>query len=299
MKFGKLEDVSEVDFSLPDDHISTTHFFNQIDKPASHSIIYTGATSWNNDAWKGRIYPEKTPKTRYIQEYGRQFNSIELNATHYRTPSDSTIEKWVQNTPDDFRFCPKILQAISHRNDMLANTELVDNFILQLSKIEGKMGQCFIQLPPYFKEKNLEYLDQFLRNWPREIPLAVEVRDGALHEEKAFADYISVLQGHNATPLITDVSGRRDLMHMSVIDKRVFVRWVGNGLVPSDYSRIDEWIERLESWTKKGVEEIYFMLHQPENDKTPEIAEYLYQKITENSLFTHRGPRIIKQHNLF
>lgn len=296
MKFGKVENIAGIDFSLP-----TDYFQHLKVSDTERAKIYTGATSWINPAWKGSLYPEKTRKDDFLRLYSRNFNSIELNATHYRTPSDKSIETWLAETPDDFRFCPKILQAISHRNDMLASTDVVNNFIVQLSKIGEKLGQCFIQLPPYFKHKNLSYLDQFLQAWPMEMALAVELRDTEMHASKAyFSDYLEVLTKNNCSPLITDVSGRRDLLHMAVNNEKVFVRWVGNGLHETDFNRIKEWILRMETWAQNGVQEIYFMLHEPENLKTPEIAEFLARELENNQYLDHRGPKLIQEPpNLF
>jgi len=295
MKFGKLDNVDQVDFSIPNDQLLFA-------SPRSEkTTVYTGATSWNNNNWKGTLYPETTKKTDFISRYSEQFNSIELNATHYRTPSDNTIDIWYNETSKDFKFCPKILQAISHRNDMLHNEELVNRFIVQLSKLGDKLGQCFLQLPPYFKYRNLPYLDAFLKVWPVEMPLAVELRNEEMHtNEKQFTSYIKTLTQNNCTPLITDVSGRRDLMHMTITNPTVFIRWVGNGLHKTDFERLKEWKGRINEWVSNGVKTIYFMLHEPENLKTPEIAEFFAQELENIQYIDHRGPKLIKeQPNLF
>ncbi|WP_235298958.1 DUF72 domain-containing protein [Portibacter marinus] len=295
MKFGKLENIDQVDFTLPEDRV----IFEA--DPSDSIKIYTGATSWNKNEWKGVLYPEKAKKADFIRHYGKQFNSIELNATHYRTPSDQTIETWVNETPDDFRFCPKVLQAISHRHNMLSNENLVNNFIVQLSKLGKKMGQTFLQLPPYFKYESLPYLKSFLKSWPEEIPLAIELRNEEMHNnENYFEAYIDILSQYHCTPLITDVSGRRDLMHMTLNGPKVFIRWVGNGLHPSDYARILEWKERIKTWKQYGVQEVYFMLHEPDNLKTPEIAEIFSKELENIQYIDQRGPKLIQeQPNLF
>ena len=299
MKFGKLESIENVDFTLPNDHLSN---FEAI-TPEKDGIakLYTGATSWINPQWKNVIYPSKAKKKDFLYDYSRQFNGIELNGTHYRTPTDKSIETWVKETPSDFRFCPKILQAISHRKDMLHNRDLVNNFVVQLSKLEDKLGATFIQLPPYFTHANLAYLEKFLEAWPIEMKLAVEVRNHALHDNiDQFNDYLFILKKYNCIPVITDVAGARSLMHMAVNIDTVFIRWVGNDLHTSDLDRIDEWVIRLSEWAMKGVKEIYFMLHEPENEKTPKIANYMASQIKNYPYIAHRGPKLINEMpNLF
>jgi uncharacterized protein YecE (DUF72 family) len=163
------------------------------------------------------------------------------------------------------------------------------------------MGCVFIQLPPYFTHKNLVYLDSFLSTWPKELKISVEVRDeGIFKNENEFEDYIKILNEHQAIPCITDVSGRRDLMHMYVNSSTVFIRWVGNDLHPTDFNRLKDWINRLEEWRLRGVSEIYFMLHEPENDKVPEIASFFASELKNKPYIEHRGPKLIeKTPNLF
>ena len=299
MKFGKLENIEDVDFSLPVDHDTNNDFFDS--NTNSNSTLYSGATSWINSNWKGIIYSEKIKKSDFLSQYSKQFNSIELNATHYRTPEDKTIDTWKNETPDDFRFCPKILQAISHRKDMVANKELFDRFCIQISKLEEKLGCCFLQLPPYFKEANLPYLEKFLQKWPSDLRIAVELRNEEMHKENdQFNRYLELLTKYNASPLITDVAGRRDIIHMVLNTDVVFVRWVGNALHSSDYTRIKEWVKRLDIWSQNGANDIYFHLHEPENEKTPQIASYLATELRNIQYITHRGPKILEEPpNLF
>lgn len=296
MKFGKLEDISQVDFTLPSDY----PIFPDL-KSSEKAKIYTGATSWNNDHWKNVIYTDKTRKKDYGLVYSKHFNALEFNSTHYRTPSDSSIEKWINETVEDFKFCPKILQAISHRKNMVENKELLNKFIIQLSKFGDKLGTSFIQLPPYFKASNLHYLEAFLKVWPQEMSIAVELRDQGIHANTDdFKNYYDILTKYGAIPLITDVSGRRDILHMAVNSDIVFVRWVGNGLHETDYTRLEDWKCRIKNWADKGVKDVYFMIHQPDNEKTPEIAAFFDNLFENYEYIEHRGPKIIqKVPNLF
>jgi uncharacterized protein YecE (DUF72 family) len=71
------------------------------------------------------------------------------------------------------------------------------------------------------------------------------------------------------------------------------VRFVGNGLHPSDYSRIDEWVGRLKEWAEQGISEIYFFPHEPDNLLAPDLSVYLLEKIQkEIPSSTVRGPRL-------
>ena len=86
MKFGKLQDISKVDFTLPPDAGENELFFDRLPK-SENVTIYIGCTGWSMKEWVGRVYPKGTKTKDYLQHYGKQFNTIELNTTHYRIPS--------------------------------------------------------------------------------------------------------------------------------------------------------------------------------------------------------------------
>ena len=55
--------------------------------------------------------------------------------------------------------------------------------------------------------------------------------------------------------MITDTAGRRDCAHMHLTIPKAFIRYVGNSLHPTDYTRIDVWVERMKYWLDHGMEE--------------------------------------------
>ena len=48
--------------------------------------------------------------------------------------------------------------------------------------------------------------------------------------------------------MITDTAGRRDCAHMHLTIPKVFIRYVGNSLHPTDYTRSDAWVQRMKYW---------------------------------------------------
>ncbi len=80
MKFGSVENPEAIDFTLPEDHPDTLKVLNQ--KGGGELEAYVGCAKWNKSDLKG-FYPRGTKDE--LTYYSRQFNSIELNATHYKT----------------------------------------------------------------------------------------------------------------------------------------------------------------------------------------------------------------------
>ncbi len=288
MKFGKLPDIGDVDFSLPPFPAFNSHLPPVAAAEAHHQPgWYIGCTGWSMKEWVGSVYPSGTPARKYLEAYGRQFNTIELNTTHYRIPTAETIGKWYRETPGDFRFCPKVPQSISHARDLGLGQSQIEAFCRAVSGLEEKMGCCFLQLPPYFDQSCVRQLEAFLSAWPQELSLAVEARHPSwFATENSRNTFFSTLHRHGAAAVITDVAGRRDVCHLGLTAPLAMIRFVGNGLHPTDFSRIDRWVEVLMKW-KDRLHAVYFFLHEPDNILAPRLAAYLGAKLREAGVQKH------------
>ena len=299
MKFGKLQDISKVDFTLPQDAASNKALFDRLPK-FDKAKIFIGCTGWSMKEWVGRVYPKGTKTKDYLQHYGKQFNTIELNTTHYRIPSFDMIQKWYKETPADFRFCPKIPQTISHRNDMGLRDGSLQLFCESIIGLKEKLGCCFMQMPPYFSVKEIARLRLFLEQFPHEIPLALEFRHESWFESEHNLSLASdLLMQYGKAIVITDVAGRRDVLHTRLTNQIAMVRYVGNAgektLHPTDFERLDAWVQKLKGWTEKGISEVYFFTHEPDNLLAPEAADYFAKAIQENIPAITRGPEFIDE----
>lgn len=291
MKFGKLADISQVDFTLPPDPAGNKKVLQALDAPEGLPTCFIGCTGWSMPEWIGKVYPKGAKSKDFLKYYSQQFNTIEFNTTHYRIPNFSTVEKWYNESAPGFKFCPKIPQTISHSRDLGGNNDSLERFTDVILGLQEKLGACFVQFPPYFGHDRLGLLENFLQRWPRSIDLAVEVRHESWFEtETKRRDLFNLLFRYGAGTVITDVAGRRDVLHMALTNGIAMVRFVGNGLHPTDYERIDRWVDRLNDWFRQGLHEVFFFTHEPDNILAPELARYLYEQIGVNDAIKTRGP---------
>lgn len=294
MKFGKLTDISDVDFSLAPTPAFSWEVLEKSPPRTLPTQCLIGCTGWSMKEWVGKVYPKGTKAADFLKHYARQFATIELNTTHYRIPTPETIDKWYEESTPDFRFCPKIPQTISHSRNLGLGTEQFTLFCDAVAALKEKLGCCFIQLPPYFGLDRLPVLEAFLTAWPAYIPIAVEVRHESWFETKGGLEaFLACLQQHGQTAVITDVAGRRDVAHMGLSSTTTMIRFVGNGLHPTDYTRMDAWVERLKEWSAKGLQTIYFFPHEPDNILAPDLSVYLHRQVAARSDFQVRGPELI------
>lgn len=275
MDFGKLPSVDHVDFTLPPEPPFNRAILEKAALQTSQPGIFLGATGYNMRPWVGKWYPMGSKDKDYLRHYGAQFNTIEHNTTHYRIPDEAIVARWYQDTPSDFRFCPKIPQTISHARDLGLNGGQIELFCTQIAGLKEKLGPCFLQLPPYFSPRDLPVLMRFAEIFPKNISLAVEVRHEAFFKDDAFADdYFQLLADENMATVITDVAGRRDVCHMRLTHSSVLIRFVGNALHSSDYTRVQDWALRLNQWFEQGLNAVYFFTHEPDNLLAPDLAAY-------------------------
>ena len=90
---------------------------------------------------------------------------------------------------------------------------------------------------------------------------------------------VEKLRELNVGAIITDTAGRRDVAHMHLTIPKIFIRFVGNSLHPTDYTRIDDWANRIKYWLDNGLKEVYFFMHMHDEAKSPELALYLIDKL--------------------
>ncbi len=283
MKFGKLTDpdaISQVDFSIPpdDDHLREVLGGS----PAANFKAYVGCPMWGNKAWVGKLYPKGTPQNQYLEHYSRSFNTIELNTTHYRVPKPEIIHRWREMAEEGFMFAPKIPQSISHYRKLKNAEAETQRFVETIRLFEERLGCSFIQLHPSFGPELMDNLESYLIAWPKDIPLAIEFRHSAwFSKQQLIPEARAILQAHGVAPVITDVAGRRDVCQVSLTNKTAMLRFVGNALHETDYTRTDAWIERIAQWVALGLEELYFFVHEPDDTHAPEMGEYVIKKLNE------------------
>ena len=287
MKFGKVENPELVDFTLPKIPKETIDLLNKADKTDNFEV-YVGCAKWNKQDLKN-FYPPKTKDE--LSYYSTQFNSIELNATYYRSPSKENVETWAKKTPKDFKFFPKIPQSISHYGRLQNVTDKLNQYLDAVALFEDKLGMIFLQMHENFAPKDFEKLENFIENFPKGYPLAVELRhEEWFSNEENFNQLVKLFEDHHISNIIVDTAGRRDMVHMRLTSNEAFVRFVGAN-IPSDYERLDEWIEIIKLWKAEGLQKLYFFIHQNLELESPMLAKYFIKKLNKDLGLNIRGPQ--------
>ncbi len=278
MQFGKVTHPEQVNFVLPNDHPDTSKVLST--NASDRLSVYVGCAKWNRQDLKG-FYPRGTKDE--LEYYSRQFNSIELNATFYRIFPEEQFKKWYTKTPDGFKFFPKLVQNISHLKRLNDDVQpYVDQYLSSALHLKEKLGTIFLQMHGNFAPKNFDRVIRFIEKWPKEIRLAVEFRHTDWFNDKSVAkELYALLEENNVSNIITDTAGRRDLLHMRLTNDEAFIRYVGANH-ETDYSRLHDWVIRLQKWKDQGINHIHFFVHQNIEKESPLLSRYFITELNKN-----------------
>lgn len=297
MEFGRVSEreLDHIDFSLPQDPSSNKDILSGVKD--SIPKVYLGCSKWGRSEWVGKIYPPKTDEKDFLEHYGKNYNSIELNATHYRIHSTRSIGKWAEKTSGkDFLYCPKMYKGVTHERSLYGKKDITEDFLAGVSAFEEQLGPIFVQVSESFSPKRIKELFDYLKSLPTKYQFFVEVRNPEWFSNEVINnELVAFLKEHKLGFVITDTSGRRDCAHMQLTVPKAFIRYVGNSLHPTDFIRVDEWIDRLKYWIDKGIEEVYFFMHMHDEAFSPELTVYMVDKLNDTCGLNLKKPIFIRK----
>lgn len=150
--------------------------------------VYAGTSGWSYASWKPDFYPAKLASAKFLSYYGTRLNSVEVNYTFRRFPTEKLLEGWIAATPTDFKFALKAHQMITHIKRLRGTADWLTRFFSSLRPLEDakKLGPVLFQLPPNLK-CDVTLLKDFLEELPPGLRSAFEFRDASWFCEEVYA----------------------------------------------------------------------------------------------------------------
>ena len=208
-----------------------------------------GTSGWTYDSWREPFYAG-VPKRRWLEHYAAHLPTVELNASHYRWPRDSTFEGWRERLPAGFEMAVKAPRALTHARRLQAPERWAEIIGRGMRLLGDRAGPLLLQLPPTM-ERDDSRLDLALAAMPTGARTAVELRHPSWHVEDVFA----LLERHHAAYVV--MSGARLPCVLRATAPLVYVRWHGpdpQHLYAGSYPGEDLrwWADRLREWARAG-----------------------------------------------
>jgi uncharacterized protein YecE (DUF72 family) len=151
-------------------------------------MIYAGTSGWAYPSWKPDFYPAKLASAKFLNHYATRLNSVEVNYTFRRFPTERLLRGWIEATPAGFQFAIKAHQKITHVARLRNVADFTSDFVRSLQPLdaEKKLGPVLFQLPPFLK-CDISLLKDFLATLPRSLRAAFEFRHESWFSEEVYA----------------------------------------------------------------------------------------------------------------
>jgi uncharacterized protein YecE (DUF72 family) len=152
------------------------------------ATIYAGTSGWAYPAWKPAWYPAKLAAAKFLGFYAARLNSVELNYTFRRFPTEKLQHGWIAQTSPGFRFAVKAHQTITHVKRLDGALEFATSFLNALAPLRGaeRLGPVLFQLPPFLR-CDVGRLQAFLGGLPRDTRYAFEFRHVSWFNDDVYA----------------------------------------------------------------------------------------------------------------
>ncbi|HEX4502699.1 MAG TPA: DUF72 domain-containing protein [Scandinavium sp.] len=272
-------------------------------------MIFIGLPQWSHPKWV-RL------GITTLEQYARHFNCVEGNTTLYALPRAEIVQRWHEQTSDEFRFCFKFPATISHQAALRHCDDLTAEFFKRMDPLAQRMGQYWLQLPAAFSPADLPALWHFLDALPKTFSYGVEVRhplffakgeeekqlNRGLHERGVNRVILDSRPVHSAIPhseAIIDAQRKKPKVpvHAVVTASQPMVRFIGSDNMAQNRELFDVWLKALPKWTQTTTP--YLFLHTPDIAQAPELVDTLWNSLQAALPEIGPAPAIPQQTSLF
>lgn len=209
---------------------------------------WIGTSGWAYRHWRGVLYPEEVPSRQWLGYYAQIFDTVELNSTFYHLPRPTTVQRWHDQAPPDFRFAVKVSRLITHQRRLRDCTEALQTFFQAIQPLQEHLGPILYQLPPGL-HADLERLEAFTALLPPGYLHVFEFRHRSWFTEAVQA----FLAQHGLIFCLHDWS--RLQVPLWTTGPAVYVRFHGaSGRYAGSYeaAALQQWAYRIHDWLTEG-----------------------------------------------
>lgn len=215
-----------------------------------------GTSGWSYDHWENVLYPPGLPARDRLQYYVARFNTVELNASFYRWPRETSFASWRNRLPDGFAMSVKAPRGLTHARKLYSPEVWVERIAGCWHELGDKRAVLLAQLPPNLARDDAR-LDYFLSALPEWIRVAVEFR----HDSWDHPEVYQLLERHRAAYCI--MSGANLPCILRATAPFVYIRLHGpdsQHLYGGSYSDDDLkwWADRISEWRSAGKDVLVY-----------------------------------------
>ncbi|WP_457679789.1 DUF72 domain-containing protein [Thermovibrio sp.] len=209
-------------------------------------MVVVGTSGYYYREWVGKVYPEGLSPSRWLEFYSQHLNSLEVNSTFYRPPSENSVKKLSKYR---LFYSLKLCKEITHQKSL--KEELLTPFLRAKEVLKEKLITLLAQFPPSFKPREADFLFELFNFFKRNgITVTVELRNPLwekklpeLQKEKIPVACISFPEKLN---WLKKCIKMREITYLRLHGKRELYR----GSYKKELSKIAKWVKESSSQNK-------------------------------------------------
>lgn len=129
---------------------------------ARNARAWIGTSGWNYKHWRSVFYPAGVSQKRWLGYYAERFDTVEINGSFYRVPTEPAVQEWNRQAPPEFLFAAKLWRGVTHYRKLRQCADLLERFFQSLKLLDAEhRGPLLVQLPPN-QRKDVPKLTAFL-----------------------------------------------------------------------------------------------------------------------------------------
>lgn len=239
--------------------------------------IYVGTSGWSYEHWSKRFYPKNLPKTKWLDFYVQNFNTVEMNMSFYRFPTREMIKNWKKKLPKNFLMTVKANREITHIKRFKGSKQYLEDFYTAIEDLKNSLGCVLFQAPAFFKftPEHFERVKKFLNKIERSRRNVFEFR----HESWWNQEVFDFFKKENLIFASVDGFGMpKDLIETS---QTIYLRMHGKKAYASLYNKkeLKYWADKIKNsrgkecfcyfnndnkaYAVKNARELYALLNWP------------------------------------
>jgi uncharacterized protein YecE (DUF72 family) len=261
--------------------------------------FWLGCAIWAYRDWVGELFPAGSQASQFLTLYSRRFTAVEGNTTFYSVPTAATVQRWARETPDGFKFCPKLPRPFTHQGNLTAAIAETEVFLKHMQGLGDRLGPVFAQLPPSYGPGQFDDLAAFLEVIAPQTTLAVEVRHPGWFRADAALRLNDLLSDRGVGRVLLDTrpiydcpddpqiasERRKPRVPLQPVTTARFtlVRYIGHPDPQFNHTYLKAWAEQVQQWLQQN-QQIYFFVHCPVEQRSPSTARQFHHLLTQQLL---------------
>jgi uncharacterized protein YecE (DUF72 family) len=218
--------------------------------------LHLGTIGWSYDFWKGLFYPAKAASRDFLAYYARHFNTVEVDSTFYRLPTERTVRNWAVQTPEGFLFSLKFPQLITHVKRLCDCQSDTAVFLDRVGLLGRKLGCLLLQFPPNFTATHWQDLATYLQELPKGHRYVVEVRNKSWLNK----DFYALLRDNGVALAWSEKSLMAEVSEVTA--DFLYMRWEGDrkavngtsGKIEVDKTAdLQRWADKLKPFWERNL----------------------------------------------